>query len=304
MRSRLIRCLLFSVLVTVSWRTTVAQQGGRGQTGAAGGNTLGRGAAPLVPDKLPYDKHDLSGVWLGNQYGFNSKYEPPMTPEGKKKFDAQKPSYGAALGTPAAQDTKVPSGRRRSIPPAQGNDYVGACNSLGLVRMILYDPAPMEMIMTPNRIIQRFEWTWDHREIWLDGRALPNVDAYLPRWNGYSVGKWDGDALVVTTVGLDDRQWLDHFGYPISEKAKIEERWRRTAHNVLELTITVTDPEIYKEPWKSELDTFRLASTADLSAGTGWAAIAEDKCIPLDEVEQYNRNVRNPAGGVPGVAHK
>jgi len=82
MHNRLIRCLLFSVLVTFSLRTTVAQQGGRGQTGAAGGNTLGRGAAPLVPDKLPYDKHDLSGVWLGNQYGFNSKYEPPMTPEG------------------------------------------------------------------------------------------------------------------------------------------------------------------------------------------------------------------------------
>jgi hypothetical protein len=140
-------------------------------------NALGRGAPPLVADNSPYDKHDLSGVWLGNKYGFNATYEPPMTPEGKKKFDAQKPSYGATLGTPAASDAKVPSGRRRAIPPAQGNDYVGACNPLGLIRMLLYDPAPMEMIVTPKRIIQNFEWTWDHREIWLDAHGRGELRA-------------------------------------------------------------------------------------------------------------------------------
>jgi hypothetical protein len=162
----------------------------------------------------------------------------------------------------------------------------------------------MEMITTPNRIIQRFEWTWDHREIWLDGRALPNVDAYLPRWTGYSVGRWEGNTLVVTTVGLDDRQWLDHFGYPISDRARVDERWTRKYHNIMELEITVTDPVIYTQPWKSDLVTFRLASANDLSTGTGWASIAEDKCVPLDEVQTYNKLVRNPAGGVPGVDHK
>jgi len=278
--------------------------GGRGGRGGGTGNVLGRGAPTLVPDNQPFDAHDLSGVWLGNKYGFNATVEPTMTPEGKKKFDAQKPSYGATLGTAAANNTAVPYGRRRAIPPAQGNDYVGACNPLGLVRMILYDPAPMEMIMTPNRIIQRFEWTWDHREIWLDGRALPNVDAYLPRWDGYSAGKWEGNTLVVTTVGLDDRQWLDHFGYPISDQARVEERWTRKYHNIMELEITVTDPVIYTQPWKSDLVTFRLASNNDLSSGTGWASMAEDRCVPLDEVQQYNKLVRNPAGGVPGVDHK
>ena len=280
-----------------------AQPQGRGGTGRSG-NVLGRGAPPLVPDNEPFNPRDLSGVWLGNKYGFNDKYEPPMTAEGKKKFDAQKPAYGARVGTPAAADPKIPFGRRRAIPPAQGNDYVGACNPLGLVRMILYDPAPMEMIMTSNRILQRFEWTWDHREIWLDGRGLPKVEEYLPRWNGYSAGRWEGNTLVVTTVGLDDRQWLDHFGYPISDQARVEERWTRKYHNIMELQITVTDPRIYTEPWKSDLVTFRLVGANDLSAGVGWASIAEDKCVPLDEVEQYNRNVRNPAGGVPGTSNQ
>jgi hypothetical protein len=266
--------------------------------GDAGGNVLGRGAPPLVPDSSPFDPRDLSGVWLGDTYGFNARHEPPMTPEGKAKFDAQKPSYGALLGSAAAQDASVPSGRRRAIPPAQGNDYVGACNPLGLVRLLLYMPAPMEMIMTPNRMIQRFEWTWDHREIWLDGRSLPDVDAYLPRWNGYSVGRWDGNTLVVDTVGLDDRQWLDHFGYPISEGARVQERWTRTYRNIMELQVTVTDSEIYEEPWTSDLVTFRLVPSDDLAVGTEWASMAEDKCVPFDEVQEYNRRVRDPAGGV------
>jgi hypothetical protein len=195
----------------------------------------------------------------------------------------------------------VPLGRRRARPPAQGNDYVGACNPLGLVRLLLYDPSPMEIVMTSNRMLQFFEWTWDRREVWLDGRAPAKVGEYLPRWNGYSVGRWQGDTLVVETNGLDDRQWLDHFGYPISDQARVEERWRRVANNILELNITVTDPTIYTEAWKSDLVRFRLVPPEDLGAGVGWAGLAEDKCIPLDEVEQYNRNVRNPAGGVPGV---
>ncbi|MBI4263304.1 MAG: hypothetical protein HY657_02915 [Acidobacteria bacterium] len=301
------RVLIASIsLLVVIPLLGAAQQGGRGagpagQGAGGGGNVLGRGAPPLAPDTRPFDPRDLSGVWLGNQYGFNATYEPPMTPEGRKKFDAQMPAYGARIGTPAAQNASVPRGRRRARPPAQGNDYVGACNPLGLVRLLLYDPAPMEMITVPNRIIQRFEWTWDHREIWVDGRPLPDVDAYLPRWTGYSAGRWGGNTLVVTTVGLDDRQWLDHFGYPISDQARLEERWTRTYYNIMELRMTVTDPRIYTEPWNSDLVTFRLAEATDLAAGTGWASLVEDKCVPFDEVEQYNRNVRNPAGGVPGV---
>jgi hypothetical protein len=289
--------LLLGIALALPW-WIAAQQGSTTPAGDAGRNVLGRGAPPLVPDNSPFDARDLSGVWLGNLYGFNAKYVPPMTAAGRAKFEAQKPSYGAKLGSAAAQDTSVPIGRRRAVPPAVGNDYVGGCNPLGMVRLLLYAPAPMEMIATPNRLIQRFEWTWDHREIWLDGRSLPDVDAYLPRWNGYSAGRWEGDTLVVTSVGFDDRQWLDHFGYPISDQARVEERWTRKYRNIMELTITVTDPEIYSEPWKSELVTYRLASARDLAEGTGWASLSEDKCVPLDEVDEYNRRVRDPAGGV------
>src|SRR6266478_2496711 len=81
-----------------------------------------------------FDRHDLSGIWRGNQYVFNDKVEPVFTAEGKKRFDANKPSYGP-----------------RAVPPAVGNDYVGACNAMGLIRLLTYDPSPIEIIQVPNR---------------------------------------------------------------------------------------------------------------------------------------------------------
>src|SRR6185503_1738525 len=137
MRTRLLLAII-SIAVLMPLLVAAQQTRGRGAGAGAqpqgrGGNVLGRGAPRLVPDNEPFNPKDLSGVWLGNKYGYNDTYEPPMTAEGKKKFDEQKPAYGARVGTAAASDPKVPFGRRRAPPPALGNDAVGACNPLGLV---------------------------------------------------------------------------------------------------------------------------------------------------------------------------
>src|ERR1043166_9305388 len=140
MRTRVLLAAV-SIAMLIPLPSGAQQPAGRGAGPAPQGqrgNVLGRGAPPLVPDNQPFTARDLSGVWLGNKYGLNGVYEPPLTAEGKRKFDAQKPAYGARVGTPAAADTTVPSGRRRAIPPAQGNDYIGACNPLGLVRLLVY----------------------------------------------------------------------------------------------------------------------------------------------------------------------
>ena len=154
--------------------------------------------------------------------------------------------------------------------------------------------ATLDIAQVKDRIIQRFEWTWDNREIWLDGRVLPNVDDYLPRYNGYSVGKWEGDTLVVTTTGFDDRQWVDQFGYPISEKAVLEERYTRPSPNRLRLDMTLTDPVIYTRPWHSTPKVWALIPKEDMSIG-GWSGIFEDRCVPSDEA--YFNTFRDKAGG-------
>ena len=255
-----------------------------------GGGTI----PPIREDARPFDPKDLSGVWRGSLYGYGLKV-PPFTPEGQKRFEANKPSYGLALGTPEAlARTDWHIGRRRGVPPAIGNDPVAACNPLGLMRLILYSPSPFEVLQVQNKLVQRFEWTWDHREVWSDGRPLPNVDDYLPRWNGYSVGRWDGDTFVVETVGLDERQWLDHFGYPISSAARLQERWRRVNRSNLEITMTLTDPTIYATPWESDPARFRLVE-GEVSPNV-WNALVEDKCVPLDNDPFYEKAVK-PAGG-------
>jgi len=227
-------------------------------------------------DKSPYNKHDFNGLWARNpqvyglprcpecgdpgpwprtSYGYHGT-PPPRTPEGLKRFEMNKPARGIEKDSDEAKRrTDLDIGLRRAIFPAYGNDPEARCEPLGLARLITFSGggATMEMIQTPtnDRILQRFEWTWDNREIWMDGRKLPKVDDYLPRYNGYSVAKWEGDTLVVTSTGFDDRQWLDQYGYPVSDKAVLEERWERPSKNRLRVQLTLIDPANYTQPWKS-----------------------------------------------------
>jgi hypothetical protein len=269
------------------------------------------------PDKgKPYDKHDFRGLWARNPqtyklapcqecrdqasapgYGFYGDV-PPRTPAGEKKMNLNHPSRGYELNSKEANEhPEVDIGMRRAIIPAKGNDPEGRCEPLGAMRLVAFSGggATMQMVQDKDLIIQRFEWTWDNREIWVDGRVLPNVDDYLPRYNGYSVGKWEGDTLVVTTVGLDDRQWVDQFGYPISDKAVLEERYTRPSPNRLRVDMTLTDPTTYTKPWHASPKVWALIPKEAMSIG-GWSGILEDRCIPSDEA-LFN-TFRNHAGGV------
>ena len=266
---------------------------------------------PANADK-PYDRHDLSGVWTRNgapggygggstcgncgDRGFSNDV-PPFTPLGQKMFDANKPSYGRNLGSPDANaHPEEAIGRRRAVPPANGTDPYQYCNPEGVTRALIY-PDPVEFNVVPDRIIQQFEWTYAVRTIWTDGRKLIDDPDQL-RWWGYSTAHWEGDTLVVNSNGFDERTWVDHFGYPHSSSMLLEERYRRTAYDVLELTMTITDPKIYTRPWTSQLKRFRLLPKSSVKTIDGWAGLFEDLCAPADEVEKFDRLVRDPAGGV------
>ena len=92
-----------------------------------------------------------------------------------------------------------------------------------------------------------FEAYNHYRQVFTDGRPLP-VDPQ-PAWLGYSVGKWDGNTLVVDTNGLNDQTWLDDGGYPHSEALKVTERFTRRDFGHLDIQITIDDPEAYTRPW-------------------------------------------------------
>jgi hypothetical protein len=167
---------------------------------------------------------------------------------------------------------------------------------MGPSRALIY-PDPTEMTVLPDRTLQQFEWGYGLRTIWTDGRQ-PLMDPDLPRWWGYSAGRWDGDTFVVTTTGVDERTWIDHYGYPHSVDMILEERYRRTAYDVLELSMTITDPKVYTRPWVSENKKFRKLPKDAIKTVDGWTGLMEDLCAPADEVDLFNKRVRDPAGGV------
>jgi hypothetical protein len=140
-----------------------------------------------------------------------------------------------------------------------------------------------EIIQIPGRILLYFESDHVHREVWMDGRELPKDPD--PTWYGYSVGKWDGDTLVVDTIGFNDKTWIDSWGNPHSEDMRVVERYRRVDHDTLELKMTVIDPKAYTAPLVSSPKTFSLHPKYEL---------VESLCVPEDEKTFLDR-VREPA---------
>ena len=118
-------------------------------------------------------------------------------------------------------------------------------------------PHLTKAVHTPKLLVLLYEVNAMYRQIFIDGRPLPQDPN--PAWNGYSVGHWDGDTLVVQTTGFHDGLWIDMGGSPMSDDAKLTERIRRPNFGNLELEITVDDPKVYTRPW-----TVKMTQTVEL----------------------------------------
>ncbi len=215
---------------------------------------------------------DLSGVWIGPETTLLPT--PPMTATGQALFEATKPLYGP-----------------RSVPVAESNDPVNTCDPQGFPR-ILFLRSPlsgMELIQTPNRVLQVFYYQRVLRDIWTDGRALPNdvggenPQSPDPRWYGYSVGRWSSDGVfVVETVGATET-WGDEEGHPHGLGARIEERYNLLDHDSLELVVRVDDKEMYQEPFDASKQVFKRAGE-----------LGEQLCVP-SVASEYLEIIAKPA---------
>jgi hypothetical protein len=107
-------------------------------------------------------------------------------------------------------------------------------------------PVPFKIVQMPRLILILYEDNTTFRQIFLDGRRLaPEPE---PRFMGYSTGSWDRDTLIVDTVGLNDRNWLDRMGHPHSDAVHVIERFRRRDAGHLEIEVTIDDPRTYTTP--------------------------------------------------------
>jgi hypothetical protein len=141
-----------------------------------------------------------------------------------------------------------------------GKDDPGTqCLPIGFLRVLSTDGMYRKIVQLPGLLLVLHERNSTFRQIFMDGRPLP-ADPN-PSWNGYSTGKWDGDALVVETNGFRDGQWLDRIGSPLTDSAKVTERLRRVNFGRLDVDVTVDDPKAYTKPWTVKLKLFLVPDT-------------------------------------------
>src|SRR5437867_3296189 len=204
------------------------------------------GPVPRTADGKP----DLSGIW--------------QNPRAAAAFQTASGTGGAPGATPPAGmnlfrdiGTGVQDGlpiqpwaaelvKKRQADNSKDNPDAH-CLPMGFMQFHNH-PQPRKIIQTPELVVIIYEANFGLRQIFMDGRTLPGPDAE-PWWYGYSVAKWDGDTLVVESRGFIEDGWLDIIGNPLTEAAKVTERFRRPNFGNLEIEITVDDPKAYTKPW-------------------------------------------------------
>jgi len=248
-------------LQALAQQTPVAATSPAGSGGAS--NPALAGAKPKEPaPRLPNGKPDLSGVWVGGgpvgdiKEGLMPGQEIVLLPEAEKLMK----------GRMAADD-----------PEAR-------CLPTGVPRVA---PYPWRILQTPSygeatHLFFLFEGNiHSYRQIFMDGRKHP--DDLEASWYGHSVGHWEGDTLVIETVGFNDRFWFDFVGHPHTTQLKTIERYTRTDAATLENVVTIIDPGAYAKP-------FTVKFTATLRPG--WD-LMEYIC---NENNQDVEHIRGPAG--------
>jgi hypothetical protein len=106
---------------------------------------------------------------------------------------------------------------------------------------------PFKVLQVPGMVAILYEAVHSYRQIFTDGRELPKDPN--PAWFGYSVGRWEGDVLVVTTTGFNNNVWLDNAGKPATEHLRVTERFVRKNFGSMDIEITIDDPKTYTKPW-------------------------------------------------------
>jgi hypothetical protein len=120
-------------------------------------------------------------------------------------------------------------------------------------------PETQKIFQTNKQLVILHEWNASYRQIFFDGRKLP--DDMVPTWNGYSVAHWEGDALVVESAGYRDDSWLDTAGNFFSDQARVTERIRRPSFGALDIDVTIADPHVFTKTWTVQLHMKPLVDT-------------------------------------------
>jgi hypothetical protein len=226
--------------------------------------------APRSADGKP----DLSGVWrVAGRGGYMVYVTSELKPE-------EILPWAAAVYRQRAENFRKDTDGIACLPPGPKAGISGLS-------------FPMKIVQTPSLVVVLYEYQTIYRQIFTDGRALP--DDPNPTWMGYSVGRWDKDTLVVTTAGYNDRTSLDLAGHPHTEALRVTERFRRRDRGHIDLQVTLEDPKAYTRPWtlsielalmpEDELIEYVCENERDAQHMVGKSG--EEFHVPADALAQY-----------------
>ena len=207
-------------------------------------------------------KPDFTGVWV-NAWFVDGRVLPlPVSPPGEPpaatfgdvfaNFKEPLPLQPWAAQLKAARKEQ----NSKDNPDAH-------CLPMGLIQFHMH-PQPRKLVQTPDVLVTLYEGNAGIRQIFTDGRSLPPSDAQ-PWWYGYSVGHFEGDTLVVETSNFRDGGWLDIDGSPLTDAAKMTERWRRLNYGTMQIDVTIDDPKAYTRPFSIRV-THRLMTDGRFDA--------------------------------------
>jgi hypothetical protein len=227
-----------SVAGSAQWRDLMAKV----PLTAAGTPNLSAPAPKLADGKTP----DLSGIWDAEKQPCDESTARLgcIDAQGGLPVAAINIASGSKEGLPMQPWAEALVKQRRAA--ASKDDPVARCLPLASPRG-WSNFGLQKVIQTTESLTILDEYMSQYRQIFLDGRALPTNPE--PMFKGYSVGKWDGDTLVVETIGFKDDGWLDLVGHPLTAQARTTERIRRINYGNLDVELTVDDPRAYTKPW-------------------------------------------------------
>jgi hypothetical protein len=198
-------------------------------------------------------KPDLSGMWKIENTGGCPPYGCPDLPLSKEFIN-----IGARLPGGLPYQPWAANLVKKRMAENGKDDPASRCQPAGLIRLFTF-PQYRKIIQMPGLVVMLSERDVTYRQIFTDGRPLP--DDPQPSFHGYSSGHWEGDTLVVQTNGFRDGMWLDRSGSPMTDAAKMTERFRRVNYGNLEIEITIDDPKAYTAPWTVKLNQFIVLNT-------------------------------------------
>ena len=238
--------------------------GGRqGQAGRQGGDTAAGGGAVAAsggPGPTSGGGPPVGGAGRGGVSLEPATTAFPYDPKGPPVatfFEAGANMEGGLPYTPWAAEI-----RKQRLALGARDNPDAMCLPMGFLQFH-QQPQPRRIYQMPGVILIEYESNYGLRHIYMDGRKLPPQGEPQPFWYGYSVGRWEGDTLIVETNNLRGAEdgpsdgWLDVNGSPYSREAKFTERFRRLSYGQLQVDLTVDDPKSYTKPWTVRVD-FRI----------------------------------------------